>query len=414
MSLIGEKFDGTSIVYTGGLARGTAGVAARVYNVVDYGAVCDGSTDDTAAVQAACTAAELTGGVVQFPRGRCKITQGFNFVAGVDGSNKAVWIEGEGHHCCEVLFYPTTLSDNCFTWGNHGGVSGTAYYFGGGTRDICIRNPLGTCTGAGVFLDLTIHAEMRDSYVKHFSAGTGLKVRSNGSNNTQHLYLCNVYLQQNSIGWDCESATATVAVNLKINQNTSKGMVMSNTGVTWLGGVLQGSSSGSHTTWDTCANVTIIGVHVEVLAATVVMDLSGCSHFVADNIAWSNAATPQSLIKATLSRNIYLDHIDVHSPGVKLELTGSSTAKCSSNGGASAHSIGAGCFVDWVADADNPSGFRMSTVPSGVHALALGAPLQLPSYTTTQMNALASPQAGWVIYNSTTGTQKTYNGSSWV
>ena len=43
-------------------------------NVVDYGAKCDGLTDDTAAITAALTYAP-TGGVVYFPTGTCKATQ---------------------------------------------------------------------------------------------------------------------------------------------------------------------------------------------------------------------------------------------------------------------------------------------------------------------------------------------------
>lgn len=39
---------------------------------------------------------------------------------------------------------------------------------------------------------------------------------------------------------------------------------------------------------------------------------------------------------------------------------------------------------------------------------------QLPSFTTTQMNAIASPATGLMIYNSTTGSIKYYNGSAWV
>ena len=39
--------------------------------------------------------------------------------------------------------------------------------------------------------------------------------------------------------------------------------------------------------------------------------------------------------------------------------------------------------------------------------------MQLKSVTTTQRNALSSPQAGDVVYNSTTGTIDFYNGSDW-
>ena len=45
--------------------------------------------------------------------------------------------------------------------------------------------------------------------------------------------------------------------------------------------------------------------------------------------------------------------------------------------------------------------------------VAIDNALGLKSYTTTQRNALSSPQAGDTIYNSTTGTIDFYNGSGW-
>ena len=41
------------------------------------------------------------------------------------------------------------------------------------------------------------------------------------------------------------------------------------------------------------------------------------------------------------------------------------------------------------------------------------SPLQLKSYTTTQRDALSSPQAGWTVFNSTTNKINQYNGSAW-
>jgi len=41
------------------------------------------------------------------------------------------------------------------------------------------------------------------------------------------------------------------------------------------------------------------------------------------------------------------------------------------------------------------------------------APFQLKSYTTTQRDALSSPQAGWTVFNETTNKINQYNGSAW-
>ena len=45
--------------------------------------------------------------------------------------------------------------------------------------------------------------------------------------------------------------------------------------------------------------------------------------------------------------------------------------------------------------------------------VAIDNALGLKSYTTTQRDALPSPQAGDTVYNSTTGTIDFYNGSGW-
>jgi hypothetical protein len=61
--------------FTGDIAFPSLLGVARVYNVKDYGALGDGSNDDTTSIQAAIDAAEAVfGGIVTFPRGTYKIT----------------------------------------------------------------------------------------------------------------------------------------------------------------------------------------------------------------------------------------------------------------------------------------------------------------------------------------------------
>jgi hypothetical protein len=64
---------------------------ADVLNVKDFGAKGDGSTDDTAAVQAAVNAALANGGTVIFPRGKYRVTDrivvGYVWVSETDGVN---------------------------------------------------------------------------------------------------------------------------------------------------------------------------------------------------------------------------------------------------------------------------------------------------------------------------------------
>ncbi len=39
---------------------------------------------------------------------------------------------------------------------------------------------------------------------------------------------------------------------------------------------------------------------------------------------------------------------------------------------------------------------------------------QLPSFTTAEINAIANPATGLMVYNSTTSAITFYNGSAWV
>lgn len=38
----------------------------------------------------------------------------------------------------------------------------------------------------------------------------------------------------------------------------------------------------------------------------------------------------------------------------------------------------------------------------------------LPSVTTSQMNAIQNPATGLMVFNTTVGAVRTYNGSAWV
>ena len=39
---------------------------------------------------------------------------------------------------------------------------------------------------------------------------------------------------------------------------------------------------------------------------------------------------------------------------------------------------------------------------------------QLPAFTTVQINAIANPATGLMVYNTTTGAITFYNGTAWV
>jgi len=89
-STIGGSVSAATVKATGSTsARALADRFAEKFNVKDFGALCDGTTDDTAKIQAAITAAGVYGGRVVLPLGVCKVTDALSVTA----SN--VTIEGE-------------------------------------------------------------------------------------------------------------------------------------------------------------------------------------------------------------------------------------------------------------------------------------------------------------------------------
>lgn len=113
----------TNNIGTGGIADNTvvsavpigfynAGVG--VFNVRDYGAVGDGTTDDTVAIQAAIDNAP-EGGIVYLPAGRYKITDSLaaQTYAGNEGQLKVLHIVGQGNAVVTDIYdtynYGTTL-----------------------------------------------------------------------------------------------------------------------------------------------------------------------------------------------------------------------------------------------------------------------------------------------------------------
>lgn len=76
-------------------ARSMAARAADVINVKDYGAVCDGTTNDAVAIQAAFTAAAnaATGITLVFPTGKCLIN---SQISQSIGANHGIRVQGAG------------------------------------------------------------------------------------------------------------------------------------------------------------------------------------------------------------------------------------------------------------------------------------------------------------------------------
>lgn len=82
---------------------GAAGTGAIYYNVKNYGAVGNGTTDDTAAINSAISAAVASGngGIVYFPNGKYKVTSTLTITTG------GVSLLGDGQNSSYIWYYGT-------------------------------------------------------------------------------------------------------------------------------------------------------------------------------------------------------------------------------------------------------------------------------------------------------------------
>lgn len=145
--------DNTDYVLAADMNNVQNGLSRLVYSVKDpnYGAVGDGSTDDTAAIQAVIDdLAALRGGICYLPQGTYKITDTITCKQGV-------WIVGDyggpvrtGEVMpTKITFVPSTLSDNLFELASP--VVGGAYTFGVHLENLWIQGYSGSSgTGNGI------------------------------------------------------------------------------------------------------------------------------------------------------------------------------------------------------------------------------------------------------------------------
>ena len=114
----------------------TTNVEAKLQQIVsaqDFGATGNGSTDDTAAIQAAITSLNTTGGTVYLPRGTYKVSSTLNI------THNNITIAGDGKGATTISTYVASGDIISFTSLAHGGV-----------RDLAITASTAQTTGAGI------------------------------------------------------------------------------------------------------------------------------------------------------------------------------------------------------------------------------------------------------------------------
>lgn len=97
---------------SGQIQCGSGSASSVVYNVKDYGAVCDGTTDDAAAINSVITTAQAAGGgIIFFPAGYCVVQSTVNIPA-LSGGVSRITLQGTGMYS-SFLVAKGTFTGTC-------------------------------------------------------------------------------------------------------------------------------------------------------------------------------------------------------------------------------------------------------------------------------------------------------------
>ena len=134
-------------------------VDAGIVSVKNYGAVGNGTTDDTAAIQAAVTALSATGGTLTFPAGNYRVT-------GVQIPYSYIFLQGVGENAAVILNASTNAP--AITYGD-----GVTTIYGGGIRGLRFGSAsgvVGVLGQSGVLFNKVAQFFVEDSWFQSFPA----------------------------------------------------------------------------------------------------------------------------------------------------------------------------------------------------------------------------------------------------
>lgn len=188
-----------------GVVRGAHSITlnAQTYNIKNYGAICDQAhiAADTAAIQAAFTAATATGGTVFFPRGFCQYdnSSGPLNLANLVG----VTIQGEGK--LSILLF-NTLANTGLNFTAANGVV---------LRDMYLQYQPNRTTRGGAYavsFDNSDNVIIQGMYVNNGN-GSGIRIGNSGNvraiNNTITNQLANGFFTLNNTNLHMTNTTCT-------------------------------------------------------------------------------------------------------------------------------------------------------------------------------------------------------------
>lgn len=363
------------------------------FHVKNYGALVDGTTDDTAAWLAACAAADAAGGTVVLARGTMIIKEGYNFEASGTAGSGAVFVRGEGSSASKILYNPAVPDRalDCLVWGS---LTDPTFYEGGGGIGFTLIDATGSITGAGIHQITTIFQVMRDVKVQDFlgTGGTGLLVDENDpSVPSQNNTYDRLNVSSNNVGIDILRGGPFVFLDLVVNQNTVGGIVRGGH-VSWFGGMHQSAVFEFRPTTGAGIAFRQYGVYVETADTPYVayapLDSSSSGGIVTIHHTSQASGDPDFFIDAS-KMGLDLQNVDCVTPLAK---------------GRNLPSFRAiGC-------ADTTCDFDAATL--AVASITNKRYTQLPGVTTAQRDAL-TPVARMLIHNSDTNVLQQYTGTKW-
>ena len=170
-----SQSSGSSLV--GYLPAGTGAVATTVQtklresvSVADFGAAGDGTTDDTAAIQAAINAKASSGGVILFPAGTYKITASLTWYSTVSANKPGISFVGDGRDSTILKSYIANgpVFDIRGTKSFASGGTGSYFFNGGGIYGIQFDGVNATGTSDAIYVQGWQYAEIIDCYLFTF------------------------------------------------------------------------------------------------------------------------------------------------------------------------------------------------------------------------------------------------------
>jgi len=288
------------------------------YNVKAYGAVGDGVTDDTTAVQAAIDAAEVSGGIVFFPAGTYKITSPLTVEFGII-------LEGvrEG----TILDFSGQSSGNAITIGHATNQISKVRIEG-----ITINGGLGTSVGinlSGVNATRSItDSSFRDLRIYNF--GTGIKTTYSWCNlfDSIRIQSCTAGIEMGN------QSNETTFINCSVNVGNGRSASFTNAeGITMIG---TNFGNNDQVSAEACylfhSTVTMINTYIEGLDSSLFATVgsSGEDANIVSSLSMiggiANVNTYLRLDIGNIRAKIFIDNIKLVS-GDKIIIANSTTIK---------------------------------------------------------------------------------------